>query len=105
MESLIDLQIRLYGLPEWEFDQPLTIPAIMLQSNTLHAHLQRVAEIVLALVGDGWDLEGDIQKANCVLMNFTSRDTLIAELGALGIQSDEVQIYDFDRAEQVIWTQ
>ncbi|MCH7618745.1 MAG: hypothetical protein IH880_03115 [Candidatus Marinimicrobia bacterium] len=101
MDSLIEIQIRLYGMPEWEFELPITIPSIMLKGNSLQFHLQRVTEIIVALVGDGWDLENYLHKANCVLTKFTSRDTLIAELGALGIQSDEIQIYDFDRAEQV----
>ena len=105
MESLIELQIRLYGLPEWDFEVPLTLEKIVVRGNYLREHLIRVTEMVSLLFANGWDLDPEILRTNCVLTKFISRDNLFAELTALRIRPDEIQLYDMERTEQILWAE
>jgi len=83
---MVSITIFLFGKPEWEFGEKISVEAIKSKGDELKSRLYEIADTVQKLSAENWECE--LTLYDILLYKEISKAEAEKELGRLGIKEE-----------------
>ncbi|MFH1391800.1 MAG: hypothetical protein ABIH20_05800 [Candidatus Diapherotrites archaeon] len=94
MEKTAEINLFLFGKPEWEFEGKVNPETIKSKGDELKSRMYEIADSLQKLCDNGW--EYDVGLYDLMLFKNTSKTEAERELAKLGIDAEVLELEDWN---------